>query len=58
MLYRIKEMIERKSKNVQILIDEVIPNETKKIHNDHFHLYRTLINIVENAYENTENGFV
>lgn len=58
MLFRIKDMIERKSKKVQILIDEYIPKECKKIYNDPFHLYRTLTNIIENSYNNTDNGFV
>lgn len=58
MLNRIKEMIERKSKNVSILIDENIPKSLRKIFNDSFHLHQTLANIIENAYNNTENGFV
>ncbi|KAL4492551.1 hypothetical protein ABPG72_007664 [Tetrahymena utriculariae] len=57
-LYRVKEMIERKYKNVHVLIDEEIPNECKKIYNDPYHLVRTLTNIIENSYCNTQTGFV
>ncbi|KAL4446145.1 hypothetical protein ABPG74_021684 [Tetrahymena malaccensis] len=57
-LYRVKEMIERKYKNVCVLIDEEIPNECKKIYNDPYHLVRTLTNIIENSYSNTQTGFV
>ncbi|EAS04112.2 ATPase, histidine kinase-, DNA gyrase B (macronuclear) [Tetrahymena thermophila SB210] len=57
-LNRVKEMIERKYKNVHVLIDEEIPNECKKIYNDPYHLVRTLTNIIENSYSNTQTGFV